>query len=263
MFILERFGIKDLVDILLVGYILYSLYKLMRSSGSNSIFSGILSFVLLWFVVEYVLEMRLLGALFDKVASVGPIVLVILFQDEIRRFLINLGTHRRWKTIKKYFKSETKEEIGSIEVLPIVKACLNMSKRKIGALIVMEGENPLDHYVKSSEPVDAKISSLLIENIFFKNSPMHDGAMVISNGRIKTAGGYLPFPHRTDIPQRFGARHRSAIGISETTDARVIVVSEESGSISLAYRGRLFFNLSAERLEQMLIEETIDMGGSL
>lgn len=263
MMILERFGIKDLVDILLVGYLLYSLHKLMQSSGRTSIFSGVLSFIVAWFIVSYVLEMRLLGSLFDKMASLGPIVLVILFQDEIRRFLIGLGTHRRWRSLLRFFKNSKTDEIDRMDILPIVKACLNMSKKKVGALIVVEGDSDVDSYVKSNVVIDAKISNVLIENIFFKNSPLHDGAMVIGANRIKSAAGYLPFPNRSDIPQRFGARHRSAIGISEVSDAKTIIVSEETGSISVAYHGRLFFNLTAERLEQLLLEESVEMKESI
>lgn len=253
-------GIKDIIDIVLVALMLYYIYRLMKESRSLNVFMGIMVFVVLWLVVSQVLEMRLLGSIMDKLVSVGVIGLIVLFQDDIRKFLFNLGAHERVRIFKRFFSntdSKSKQEELKQIIMPIVMACLGMSKRKVGALIVIERDMPLDDIVMTGERIDATISQQLIENIFFKNSPLHDGAMIISNKRIKAAGCILPVSHDLDIPKELGLRHRAALGVSQETDGIAIVVSEETGGVSVAIKSDLQLRLTAEKLESILTKEMI------
>ncbi len=247
-----EFGIKDFIDILLVAFLLYYTYKLMKASGSINVFTGVLVFIMIWLVVSQVLEMKLLGTILDKLVNVGVLALIILFQEEIRRFLLTLGSHRHVRALVRFFTGNKKKEITHDDIMPIVMACLSMGKQKVGALIVIEHNMPLDDVVRTGEVIDANINQRLIENIFFKNSPLHDGAMVISKQRIKAAGCILPVSHNLDIPKELGLRHRAAMGISQVSDAHAIIVSEETGGISVAYKGQFFLRLTAEELERIL-----------
>lgn len=249
------FGVKDFIDVLLVAFLLYYTYKLMKASGSINVFIGILVFILIWLLVSQVFEMRLLGSIFDKLVSVGVLALIILFQDEIRHFLLTLGSHQRASSLVRLLTGNKKEQAEKDEIMPIVLACLNMSKQKVGALIVIEHSIPLYEIVRTGEVIDANVNQRLVENIFFKNSPLHDGAMVISKKRIKAAGCILPVSHDLDIPKELGLRHRAAMGIAQVTDAHAVIVSEETGSISVAYQGHFFLKLSAEELESLLTKE--------
>jgi len=250
------FGIKDIIDILLVALMLYYIYRLMKESRSLNVFMGIIIFVVIWLIVSQVLEMRLLGSIMDKLISVGAIALIVLFQEEIRKFFYTIGAHQRFQSLKKLFKwgdKHSKEDRSHI--LPIVIACMNMAKGKVGALIVIERQTPLDDIVATGDVIDAQINQRLIENIFFKNSPLHDGAMIISKKRIKAAGCILPVSHDLDIPRRLGLRHRAAMGVSQSSDAISVVVSEETGQISTAINGEFKLNLTAEELESLLVKE--------
>ena len=254
-----EFGIKDIIDIFLVALMLYYIYRLMKESSSLNVFIGILMFVVLWLFVSQILEMRLLGSIMDKLVSVGVIGLIVLFQEDIRKFLYNLGAHQRMRRLMKILSSgkDKKGEHDKESIVPIVLACMNMSKKKIGALIVIERVTPLDDIVKTGDLIDANINQRLIENIFFNNSPLHDGAMVISHKRIKAAGCILPVSHDMEIPKELGLRHRAAMGMSQDGDSVVIVVSEETGAISVAIRGNFQLRLSAEKLESILTKELI------
>lgn len=251
------FGIKDAIDILLVALVLYYTYRFMRESRTLNIFVGILAFIVTWLFVSRVLEMRLLGAILDQFVGVGALAIIVLFQEEIRKFLYSLGEHNKlrkvvsWFTVRRDEKSVTPREA----IMPIVMACINMARTKCGALIVIERTTPLDDITATGDTVDAQINQRLIENIFFKNSPLHDGAMVISHRRIKAAGCILPVSHDLDIPRELGLRHRAAMGISQASDAVAIVVSEETGRISVAIKGQFRLRLSAENLEALLTEE--------
>ena len=252
------FGIKDVIDIFLVALILYYLYRLMKESRSLNIFIGVMVFVLVWLFVSQVLEMRLLGSILDKLVGVGAIALIVLFQEEIRRFLYSLGAHQRIKQLSLFFgqrRDRKSREATRQMIMPIVMACMNMAKGKVGALIVIERSAPLDDIVETGDTIDANINQRLIENIFFKNSPLHDGAMIISRKRIKAAGCILPVSHNFDIPKELGLRHRAAMGISQDSDAIAIVVSEETGRISVAIKGQFKLRLSAEELESILTNE--------
>ena len=231
------FGLKDFIDIFLVALILYYCYKVMKESRSLNVFFGVLIFVVFWLFVSQILEMKLLGSILDKLVSVGTLALIILFQEEIRNFFFTIGTHRQVESLLKFLRRGKKKSksTNKDEIMPIVMACMSMSKQKIGALIVIERNLPLNDIIRSGELIDANINQRLIENIFFKNSPLHDGAMVISKKRIKAAGCILPVSHSMDIPKELGLRHRAAKGISQETDALAVIVSEETGNISVAY----------------------------
>ncbi len=252
------FELKDFLDILWVALILYYIFRLMRESRSINVFVGIMIFILLWFIVSQVLEMRLLGSILDKLVSVGVIAVIVIFQDDIRKFLYDLGAHQRVRSIMRLFSPKQDEEKDKAEIkrliLPIVMACMSMSKNKVGALIVIERHTKLTDIIATGDVINADINQRLLENIFFKNSPLHDGAMIIANRRIKAAGCILPVSHNLDIPKSLGLRHRAALGISQESDALAIIVSEETGGISVAQSGSFQLHLSAEELESILIK---------
>ena len=252
------FGLKDIIDIVLVAMMLYYCYRLMKESRSLNVFIGIMVFIVTWLLVSQILEMRLLGSIMDKLVSVGVLVIIIIFQDEIRKFLYNLGAHRRVRSLVKVFRNgdkRTERNTDKETIIPIVMACMNMARRKVGALIVIERTTPLDDIVATGDVIDAAINQRLIENIFFKNSPLHDGAMVIARKRIRAAGCILPVSHDVDIPKELGLRHRAAMGISQESDAIAVVCSEETGRISVAINGNFQLRLSAEELESILTKE--------
>lgn len=248
------FGIKDIIDIILVALLLYYIYKLMKESSSANLFSGLLLFIVAWILVSQVFEMRMLGGIFDKLVNVGSIALIVLFQEEIRNFFSTIGRQRNNKLLNLFRRTKESEKIHRSDIIPIVMACMSMGKQKVGALIVIERESNLKEISDSGENIDAVVSQRLIENIFFKNSPLHDGAMVISHKRIKAAGCILPVAHDSDIPKALGLRHRAGLGISQKTDCIAIIVSEETGGISIAQNGQFSLRLSAEELESRLSE---------
>ena len=250
-----EFGIKDFIDILLVAYLLYQTYRLMKDSGSINIFVGILVFIGCWIIVSQVLEMRLLGSIFDKLVSVGVLALIVLFQDEVRKFLVTVGSHKRWENVLRFLRKSKQEKIEQSDIMPIVMACMSMSKSKTGALIVIEKNLPLNEIIRSGETINADVNQRLIENIFFKNSPLHDGAMIIRHKQIIAAGCILPVSHDLNIPKELGLRHRAAMGVSQETDALAIIVSEETGGLSAAYKGQFHLRLTAEELERILTKE--------
>ena len=250
------FGIKDFIDILLVASIMYYIYKMMKTSGSINLFTGIIIFIVIWVVVSQVLEMKLLGSILDKVVGVGAIALIILFQDDIKRFLLTLGSHNQTSAIFKWLTNNKNTYTGREEIMPIVMACMSMGKKKVGALIVIERHSSLENIVRTGEIIDANINQRLIENIFFKNSPLHDGAMVISRKRIRAAGCILPVSHNLDIPKDLGLRHRAALGMSQESDADIVIVSEETGGISVAHNGELHIRITPEELERLLTRES-------
>lgn len=254
-----NFGIKDIIDIFLVATMLYYIFRLMRDSRSVNVFNGIMIFVVMWLIVSQILGMRLLGSIMDKLVSVGVIAIIVIFQEDIRKVLYNLGAHQRMKALSKLFSSKAAEHEAKMEtmtaIIPIVMASQNMSRGKVGALIVIERDIPLDDIIVTGDLIDANVNQQLIENIFFKNAPLHDGAMIISKKRIKAAGCILPVSHDLRIPKELGLRHRAALGISQESDALAIVVSEETGGISVAMKGEFRLHLTAEELEGLLSKE--------
>lgn len=247
-------GVKDIIDILLMASLLFYIYRLMKESGTINIFYGVLSFIIIWALASEIFEMKLIGTILDKFMAIGLIILVVLFQEPIKRFLVELGSRRRMKFLRNLLHHHNDEQnTASLAwVMPIVYACMSMSKSKTGALIVIEQGISLDNYAASGDVIDANINTRLIENIFFKNSPLHDGAMIIAHTRIVAAGCILPVSHDSDVPRTLGLRHRSALGIAQATDAMAIVVSEETGNISVAHRGKLATRLSSTELEHRL-----------
>ena len=242
----------DLIDILLVALLICQLYRLVRKTNAMSIFAGILMIYLLWIVVR-VLNMELLSMILGQIIGVGMIALIILFQPEIRKFLFLLGERygRRNKFLRKLFfpnaavgKGEWTEEV--------IAACVRMAKTLTGALIVIRRNSEIDEYTEQGVILNAEISGELLENIFFKNTPLHDGAVVIENERIRAARCILPVSERTNIPSYYGTRHRAALGMSETTDAVILVVSEERGQISFVANGRVVGNVQEGRLRELL-----------
>lgn len=246
------FGIKDIVDILIVGMLLFYLYRLMKRSGTLSLFYGVLLFIGLWVVASEIFDMRLTGTILDRFMSIGLIVLVILFQDQIKRFLIDIGSKGKIRNLRKLFRHDKEDKTDHAEIMAVVYACMGMSKSKTGALIVFQRKVPLKDYEKTGDEIDADVNMRLIENIFFKNSPLHDGAMIIADRRIKSVGCILPVSHDMDIPKELGLRHRAALGMSQVTDAVCVIVSEETGNISVARDGAIQVKVAAKDLEQIL-----------
>ncbi|HPA86447.1 MAG TPA: diadenylate cyclase CdaA [Bacteroidales bacterium] len=249
----------DFIDIVLVAIILFQLYKLIRGTTALSIFIGIFIIYMFWLVVK-ALNMQLIGALMGQVIGVGVIALIIVFQQEVRRFLLAIGNRyiARQKFSFRRFFTEVEEETGSPkEAEEIVRASESMAAKKTGALIVLGRKSSLDIYSEGGEKIDARISAQLLESIFFKNSPLHDGAVLIEDGRIFAARCPLPITDNVAIPPRLGMRHRAALGISEHTDALVVVVSEETGNITLAEGGVIRENITANELRQVLLKEKI------
>ncbi|MBR4264037.1 MAG: diadenylate cyclase CdaA [Paludibacteraceae bacterium] len=237
MFVFE-FGFKDFVDILLVAGILYETYRLLRRSGAANLFWGILAFIVVWFLVSFVFQLDLTGALFDRIISVGAIAIIVIFQEEIRLFFYRIGA--RFSSFQFLLRRRDKEDDASRQqVLEVINACRHMASTKTGALIVLAGESDLKEYSDTGERLNATVSARLIENIFFKNTPLHDGALIIRNGKLEAAACILPVSHNQTIPLHYGLRHRSALGLTEKTDATCIVVSEETGRISVAREGEI------------------------
>lgn len=251
----EHFGFKDAIDVILVAFLLYYCYRLVKISGMKPLFMGVIVFLVIWVLVSQVFNMTLLGSIMDKLINVGMFLLIILFQDEIRRFLMSLGSKKGWRFVSQLFSSGNKQNKDTSHITAIVLACMNMSKSYTGALIVIQGDIQLNLYEQTGEFVNADISSRLIENIFFKNSPLHDGGMIIVDRKIKAAGCILPVSQNPNIPKHMGLRHRAGLGISQETDAKVIIVSEETGRITFASEGRLKGNVSPEELQRLLLGE--------
>lgn len=249
----------DIIDILLVTFLLYRLYHLLRGGVAINIFIGLLTVYALYWICVKVLNMELLGTLLGQFINLGFIALIIVFQQEVRRFLIVLGTNNiltRSQLTKKLLPwNWTSKGIRQLDIGSIVKACRQMSKEKTGAIIVLAKSSELKYYTSTGDMMNAAISQRLIESIFFKNSPMHDGAIIIVNNRIKAARCVLPVTENVDLPAHLGMRHRAAIGISEQSDAIAVAVSEETGEISLSKEGEIRLNISVEELERLLAEE--------
>ena len=246
-------GIKDIIDILLVAFILFAIYRILRRSGASNLFWGILAFILTWLLVSYVFRLELTSALFDRFISVGAIALIVIFQEEIRGFFYRIGARFNMEQIKDRWSQIKHKKNSRQQVDSIITACLHMSASKTGALIVITKEQELKSIADTGEVVDAALSSRLIENIFFKNTPLHDGALIVHNGRIWAAACILPISKRSDLPKRYGLRHRAALGLTEKTDALAIVVSEETGKISIA-QGETIQTVNQNELEKWLTQ---------
>lgn len=245
----------DVVDILLVALLIYYVYSLIRNTLAVNLILGMI-IIFVCYILVNTLNMRLMEAIINKFISVGIISLVIIFQPEIRRFLLHIGKNTIFQNnlvwYQKFFgKSEVVQD-NLIRIKPILDACKSMKKTKTGALIVFFKFYDDQLFTNSGEVLDANISKRLLESIFQKHSPLHDGAVIISEGKIKTASCILPLTENDKLPVQFGLRHRAGIGISENTDAVAIIISEETGEIAYAKQGRVKSNLSLEELQRLL-----------
>jgi len=243
----------DLVDIVLVAYLMFRVYKLIKGTVALNILIGIFAFVLLWLLIK-AFNMQLSSSIMDNFVNVGVLAFIVVFQQEIRRFLLLLGSKYNLTTrfsLDKVFMSESK---GMMDIYnkPVVRACSALTKTKTGALIVISKDSELLDYVQTGELINGVISTQLLENIFFKNSPLHDGAVIITRNKIKAAGCILPVSQNRDLPKKVGLRHRAAMGITETTNAVAIVVSEETGRISFFSKGQMEMGVSSEELQELL-----------
>ena len=247
--------IWDLLDVVIVGFLLFQSYKLLRGSVAINIFTGVVTLIVLSWIVRS-LNMELLSSIIGLLISTGVLILIIVFQPEVRRFLLLLGNNtlrQRSKFLDSLFDREGSDNQGNRESAEQLKrALLSMSKRKEGALIILNKKANLEGIVQTGVQINADISRPLLENIFFKNSPLHDGAMLIENDKIIAAGCILPLSDSVDLPQSVGLRHRAAVGITERTEVAAFVVSEETGTISLAVNGKLYRRLSKEKVEELV-----------
>ncbi len=252
------FGFKDVIDILLVAVILYETYRLLRKTGAANLFWGILAFIVVWFLVSFVFQLDLTGALFDRIISVGAIALIVIFQEEIRMFFYRIGSRfSSWQLFRR--RNPENDAASRQQILEITQACRHMASTKTGALIVMAGDAGLKEIVDTGERLDAQVSARLIENIFFKNTPLHDGALIIRDGKMIAAACILPVSKNQDIPLHYGLRHRAALGVTEKTDATCIVVSEETGHISVTENGTIR-EVSPDELFLVLQSATAGVG---
>lgn len=253
---LSLIRVTDVVDMVIIAFLVYKILGLVTSTRSENILKGIVIFLLaLWLATA--LHLRAVSYILSHVVEWGILALIILFQPEIRQLLEKLGSRKLPKQLSSLFRPQ--EVVGEMEQVidQTVLACSEMAKTKTGALIVFERNTPLSDLVRSGTPLDAAVNNELLKNIFFINAPMHDGALIISNGRILGAGCMLPLSRNINLSRDLGMRHRAGIGISETTDAVVVIVSEETGSISVALGGMLKRHLMPETLTKLLRNELL------
>ncbi len=250
-----EFSILDIIDILLVALLLFQLYKLVRGTVAIKIFVGISAIYLLWKLVE-ALQMELLSEILGQFIGVGVIAVIIVFQQELRKFLLMIGNTKFFSKegIMK-FKWVTEENTVEVNINAIIDACEKMASSMTGAIIIISKENSLSSYIDTGELIQAKTSSSLLQNIFFKNSPMHDGAVIITGDKLMAARCVLPVIENDSFPSHLGMRHRAAAGITENTDCLAIIVSEERGKISIAKKGKLEIDLNSGQLKERLQEE--------
>ena len=246
----------DIIDIFLVALLFYGLYRLLKGTSAMSIFIGIVAIFLIWQLVK-ALQMEMLTAILGAFVSVGFIALIIIFQPEIRRFLFTIGDQAREGRLAHRFKFFKVRSNVDLDIDSVVKSCRNMSDIKQGALILLTRKNNMDDIISTGVVVNADISNSLIENIFFKNSPLHDGAMVIRHNRITAARCILPVSNKTNIPGHYGLRHRAAIGVTEVNDCIALVVSEETGNISMVTGGEIQ-TVKASELKEMIEKELMN-----
>ena len=246
----------DIIDIILVALLLYFLYNFLKGTVAINIFFGIIAIYLLWKLVE-VLEMKLLSEILGQFIGVGVIALIVVFQPEIRKFLLLLGTStfaRKKRHRFLFWRVDVSNDFSQY-IDSIVKACQKMSTSKTGALIVIGRVNELKQTIETGELLDAQISEHLLENIFYKNTPLHDGAVIILNGRIRAARCILPVSKNTELPGDLGLRHRAAVGITEQSDAIAVIVSEQRGDISFCVEGKLSIGLMPAKLKHFIEKE--------
>lgn len=241
--------LADILDILVVTYVIYKLMMVIRGTKAVQLLKGIIVILLVW-AVSYLLGLKTLQWLVNQAITYGLLAIIIIFQPELRRALEQLGRG-------KFFSRGTspEEEVVEKHVEAIVKATYYMAKRRIGALMSIERETGMSDYVETGIPLHAKLSSELLINIFIPNTPLHDGAVIIHENEILAAACYLPLSESPFISKELGTRHRAAVGISEVTDSLTVVVSEETGHVSLAKNGELLRNIAEKDLREILLQE--------
>lgn len=249
-----QFQWKDALDIVLVAILMYQLYRLVKGTAALNIFIGV-AFVYLFYRLVRVAEMDLFSSILEKFIDVGVIALLIVFQQELRRFFLFLGSYNvvgGQRFTKALFNWGAESKHTSLDIAAVVRSCKNMADTNTGAIIVITRNNDLKFYTNTGDPIDAKVSVRMLESIFYKNSPLHDGAVVISNNTIRAARCVLPVTENTDFPAHLGMRHRAAVGVTENADCLAIIVSEQTGEISVSKDGEMQANLSAEELKAYL-----------
>ena len=244
-------GFIELIDITLVAILIYQLYKLVKGTVAINIFIGLAAIYLLWKVVS-AFHFQLLSEILGQFIGVGVIILAIVFQQELRKFLMLIGKGKVIKN-KGLFKFNFNiEHSNKLNTQAITKACIDMAKTKTGAIMVITQIDDLAVFAESGVEMNSSISTPMIESIFFKNNPLHDGAVIIRENKIISARCVLPVSNNDDFPGHLGMRHRAAVGITEESDAIAIIVSEETGGISYVKDGELFNGRTGEQLEQFL-----------
>ncbi|MCX7548279.1 diadenylate cyclase CdaA [Xanthomarina sp. F1114] len=255
---LLKFTVIDIVDVLLVALLLYYIYKLVKGTVAINIFIGIVIIYFIYLLTE-ALEMKMLSKILGGFMSVGLIALIVVFQQEIRKFLLMVGSTNFSKRRKflgrfNFLKTESNTET---DVEAIMAACNKMSTTKTGALIVFECNNNLDFLVNTGDEMSIKVTKPIIESIFFKNSPLHDGAIIVAENIVKATRVILPVSNEKNLPQRFGLRHRAAVGITEKTDALALVVSEETGQVSYFKDGEFIMFKDTQELIEIIKKDLV------
>ena len=241
---------SDYLDIIIVAYLLYRLLPLIRTTGTARVAKAVVAIVVMAALTE-ALELYTLSFIFNQFLQIGLIAVVVLFQPELRRMLDHLGNMR----LKKFFGAEKPGPEMAPIISQTVMACEVMSRERVGALIVFARDNRLDEYFKTGTLIDGQVSEQLIRNVFFPNAALHDGAMIIRDGRVAAAGCVLPLSDSNRLSADLGTRHRAGVGMSEVSDAVVVIVSEETGTISVAVGGMLKRHLASQTLERLLTNE--------
>ncbi len=255
-----HFGVNDAVDILLVAVILYLSYNLVKGTSAINIFIG-LALIYMAYIVIRAFDLELLSSILGKFVNVGVIAIMIVFQQEIRKFLLYIGSNeflknRNWKNLLKLSFAQKDEQSIPLNIDELSSACYAMSSTKTGALIVVARRSSLQFFVNTGDGIHAALSSKMLESIFYKNSPLHDGAVIIENNRIVAARCVLPVSERENFPSNYGMRHRAAVGITENTDALAISVSEQTGEVSVTIGGEIHPALSKEKFIYLLEKNT-------
>lgn len=250
--------LTDVIDILLVAFLAYQIYKAVRGTNVLRIFWALVSIYVLW-QLSTLFNMRLMSTILGQFISIGLILLIIVFQPEIRRFLLLVGTKTSigGDTLLKRFrfwKKSMSDQNASVELDPYIQACMHMSQSKTGALIVFIRQNEVGDIIGTGERIDAVVSSALLETLFFKNSPLHDGAVLVKGNKVVAARCILPVSSNLNIDPNLGLRHRSAIGVTEQLDVISVIVSEETGAISYAVGGEIHHDVTPVQLRSYLSE---------
>jgi diadenylate cyclase len=254
------FGITDAIDILLVGIILYLFYNLVKGTSAVNIFAG-LAFIYLVYIVIRAFDLKLLSSILGKFINVGVIAIMIVFQQEIRKFLLYIGSNefirnRDWKNLLKFNPVSNEDPEIMLNIDELENACFAMSVTKTGALIIIARKSDLKFFINTGDVIDSGLTSRMLENIFYKNSPLHDGAVIIQGNRILAARCVLPVTEKENFPPQYGMRHRAAVGITENTDALAITVSEQTGSVAVMVNGEIYPDLSREKFIYLLEKNT-------